>query len=267
MYRFSQNQWAVILGGSGGFGAAAGQKLAEHGMNLCLAHRDRRGAMQNIEPVFESMRATGARVVTANVDALSEAGRASVLDALEKEMGPEGRVRVVLHAIASGNLKALAPRKGAGPAPLLDEEDFSRTIHAMGTSLAQWVQDIFSRKLFAPDARVLSLTSEGSSRAWHGYAAVSTAKAALEALTRSLALEYGPHGIRANVIQAGVSDTKALAAIPGHEAIMDAAVARNPLGRATLPKDVADVIFLLSQDEAAWINGALIRADGGESIG
>ena len=56
---FAKGSWALILGGSSGFGLATAHKLAAHGMNLCLVHRDRRGAMSRIEPEFEKLRGTG----------------------------------------------------------------------------------------------------------------------------------------------------------------------------------------------------------------
>lgn len=302
--------WALILGGSSGMGLAAADKLARHGMNLCIVHRDRRGAMPAIQGAFERLRAHGARVLTHNTDALSDEGRARVLDSLEKELAGEGKVRLLLHSIAFGNLKLLAPDTGdsagrlAGdllaqalglppervaetveqcfaegadalhaladppryPERLLSREDFTHTVHAMGTSLFDWVADLRERGLFYPDARVLALTSEGNSIAWKGYAAVSAAKAALESLCRSIAVEFAPCGIRANVIQAGVTMTPALAAIPGNRRIAARAALRNPMGRLTRPEDVADAIYLLCRDEAAWINGALLCVDGGERI-
>jgi NAD(P)-dependent dehydrogenase (short-subunit alcohol dehydrogenase family) len=136
----------------------------------------------------------------------------------------------------------------------------------MGTSLLGWVQGIFDRELFAPDARVFGLTSEGNQIAWRGYAAVAAAKVALESLSRSIAVEYAPYGIRCNVIQAGITQTPALAAIPGNEHMKATARLRNPFHRLTTPRDVANAIYLLSLDEAAWINGAVIRVDGGEHI-
>ena len=60
----------------------------------------------------------------------------------------------------------------------LEEEDLARTVHAMGTSLLGWVQEIFRRGLFADDARVFGLTSEGNEIAWKGYAAAAAAKVA-----------------------------------------------------------------------------------------
>jgi NAD(P)-dependent dehydrogenase (short-subunit alcohol dehydrogenase family) len=306
--RFPANWWAVILGGSSGFGLATAHRLAARGMNLCLVHRDRRGAMTRIEPEFEKLRASGVQLLTENADALDPATREAILDRLGAGLGANGRVRVLLHSIAFGNLKLLAPEVPATSravsalaaelaldaermtrvasdlfaagvdelaslaaparygAQLLEDEDFTRTIHAMGTSLLGWTQSMLARGFFASDARVFGLTSEGNTVAWKGYAAVSAAKAALEALARSMAVELAPHGIRTNVIQPGVTDTPALRAIPGHERLRAGARMRNPFRRLTTPEDVADVIALLARDEAAWINGTVIRVDGGEHV-
>jgi len=306
---FASGQWAVILGGSSGFGLATAKVLAEHGMNLCIVHRDRRPQLAQIEPEFEKLRGLGVSVQTHNTDALAAVKRGAVLDSLADALG-EGRVRVLLHSIAFGNLKPLAPPQtrttrdaaekladalglegegvqsaldewfasGAAAAhplaspprysetDLLDEEDFSRTIFNMGTSLLGWVQDLFERNLLADDARIFGLTSEGNQIVWRGYAAVAAAKVALESLARSIAVEYAPYGIRCNVIQAGITETPALAAIPGSDHMKAEAQMRNPFRRLTTPIDVANAIYLLSLDEAAWINGAVIRVDGGEHI-
>ena len=72
-----QNEWALILGGSSGFGLAKAHKLAEHGLNICVVHRDRRGAMSRIEPEFEKIRARGVALVTFNQDALADDARAT----------------------------------------------------------------------------------------------------------------------------------------------------------------------------------------------
>jgi NAD(P)-dependent dehydrogenase (short-subunit alcohol dehydrogenase family) len=271
---FDRDHWALILGGSSGFGLATAAKLARHGMNVAVVHRDRKGAMGAIEPKFAAIRETGVGFAAFNVDALAAEGRKTVLDALADRLGERGRVRLLLHSIAFGNLKLLAPtpsgHAAAGahdPDNLLEDEDFARTIYSMGTSLATWTQDVRARGLFAASARVLGMTSEGNEVAWRGYAAVAAAKVAMESVSRAIALEMAPYGIRSNVIQAGITDTPALRLIPGSEAMKAAALARNPFGRLTTPGDVADVIALLCTDEADWINGALLRVDGGERIG
>ena len=164
---------------------------------------------------------------------------------------------------AFGDLLAPASADGA---KILDEESLALTVKAMGTSLLDWVHDLLGRGLFTDDARILGLTSEGTTIAWKGYAAVAAAKAAMEALSRAIALELAPRGLRCNIVQAGVTDTPALRVIPGSAQIKARARQRNPFHRLTTPADVANVIALLATDEAAWINGSLIRVDGGEAI-
>jgi NAD(P)-dependent dehydrogenase (short-subunit alcohol dehydrogenase family) len=308
--QFPPNHWALVLGGSSGFGLATARKLARHGMSLCLVHRDRRGATSRIEPAFEELRRTAPALLTFNLDALDAGVRAEVVDRLAATMGEVGRVRVLVHSIAFGNLKLLAPEGPQAPRPsiaalasalrveperlaatvdslfadgcdelagltsapaypasaYLEDEDFARTVYSMGTSLVSWARDLLERKLFADDARIFGLTSEGNSVAWKGYAAVAAAKSALESVSRAMAVELAPYGIRSNVIQAGVTDTPALRAIPGGEHLKAQARRRNPFHRLTRPEDVADVIYLLSTDEAAWVNGVVLRVDGGEHI-
>lgn len=266
---FDKTHWALVLGGSSGFGLATAGKLARHGMNVAVVHRDRKGAMAAIDAAHDEIRAMGVGFAAWNIDALSAEGRKTVLDELAAKMGEVGRVRLLMHSIAYGNLKPIAPLPGApaddAPA-LLEDEDFARTVYAMGTSLATWTQDVFARKLFAADARVVGMTSEGNEVAWRGYAAVAAAKCALESVSRAIAVELGPFGIRSNIVQAGVTDTPALRLIPGSEAMKAGAMARNPMGRLTTPADIADFICLLCTDEARWVNGALLRVDGGERI-
>ncbi|MBX7143395.1 MAG: SDR family oxidoreductase [Oligoflexia bacterium] len=305
----NKKYWALILGGSSGFGLATAKKLARSGMNICIVHRDRRGSLPRIEKDFEEIKASGVQFCSFNLDALSAEGRSNVLSELPGYLNG-GKVRLLLHSIAFGNLKLLAPLKPESQANaaqlladklgleqtklqsaidelfaqgsaelasvatpprydselLLRDEELSETIYSMGTSLLSWTREIFANSLFANDARVIGLTSEGNEVSWYGYAAVSAAKLALESISRSIAREFAVHGIRSNIVQPGVTDTPALRLIPGNGHLMAHAKLKNPFGRLTTPEDVANVICLLASDEAAWINGALIRVDGGECI-
>ncbi len=142
--------------------------------------------------------------------------------------------------------------------------DFELTTQAMALSLYDWFKSIFDEQMFAEDSRIISFTSEGGRKAMKNYAAVSAAKAGLEAITRNIALEFAPFGIRANCIQAGVTDTMSLRMIPGSEEIKKYAVRRNPFKRLTMAADVANAVYLLCKKEAAWINGCVLPVDGGE---
>jgi enoyl-[acyl-carrier protein] reductase I len=279
-----KNNWALILGGSSGMGLASAKKMAAQGMNLCIVHRDRKQGTQQLEEAIELMKKSGVEVIRFNVDALRPEKRQAVLQELQSKMGTNGRVKLLLHAIARGNLKLLAPYQDIGTETsssslatslkdmyrqqkdLLQSNDFQATLEAMALSLYDWVFDLFSAKMFATDARILGLTSEGANKAWRSYAAVSAAKAALESISRSIALEFAPYGIRCNILQPGVTDTPSLRMIPGSEQLKQAARERNPYQRLTTPEDVANVVYLMCTEEAKWINGAIIPVDGGEKI-
>lgn len=258
----SHHYWALILGGSSGLGLAAARKLALHGMNICIVHRDTRVEMEHINSQFDAIRASGVQVIAFNADAVNADKRQAILADLKSAMGEKGRVRTLVHSIARGNLKAMY----GDDSTILSTDDFRVTMDSMAISLYDWTQAMVRQQLFAGDARVLSFTSEGSSRAWKHYAAVAAAKAALEAISRSIALEFAPLGLRANCIQAGVTETRSMQMIPGSEHIITYTKQRNPFQRLTTPEDVANAVYLLCKDEAAWINGAVIPVNGGEHI-
>jgi len=257
------NYWALILGGSSGLGLATAQKLAKHGMNICIVHRTRKREMELAKKNFKEITDEGVLLMTSNVDGISKEKRQEVIiELMEKVNESGGSLRAFIHSVAKGNLKPMVSDDDR----ILQNDDFHLTIDAMAISLYDWTQALFEAKLFAADARIISFTSEGNKKAWPNYAAVSAAKTTLEALTRNIALEFAPHGIKANCIQAGVTDTASLRLIPGSDKIKEHTLTRNPNKRLTTPVDVANAAYLLCKDEAAWITGSIIPVDGGEHI-
>ncbi|WGD35873.1 SDR family oxidoreductase [Olleya sp. YS] len=257
-----KNYWALILGGSSGLGLATAKKLAKHGMNICIIHRNSRAQEEEITSEFNIIRAKGVQFKSYNMDAFKAEKREQIISELKDVLGAEGIIRTLVHSVAKGNLKPMISEEK----PTLKNDDFNLTINAMAISLYDWTKAIFESKLFAEDARIISFTSEGNTKAWQNYAAVSAAKVTLEAITRNIALEFAPFGIRANCIQAGVTDTASLRMIPGSNQIKAHSLKRNPFKRLTLPDDVANAVYLLSKDEASWVNGCVIPVDGGEHI-
>jgi enoyl-[acyl-carrier protein] reductase I len=257
-----KNQWALILGGSSGLGLATAKKLAKHGMNICIVHRNSRAQEEEINKEFDSIRNEDIQLLSFNIDAFKPEKRDSVIQELLSHFGNNGKVKILVHSVAKGNLKPMVSQDKS----VLKNDDFALTINAMAISLYDWTKALFEAKLFVEDSRIISFTSEGNSKAWQNYAAVSAAKVTLEAITRNIALEFAPHGIKANCIQAGVTDTLSLRMIPGSEKIIEHTLKRNPNKRLTLPEDVANAVYLLSKDEASWITGTIIPVDGGEHL-
>ncbi|GAA4278723.1 enoyl-ACP reductase FabI [Aquimarina mytili] len=257
---FLNNQWGLILGGSTGLGLATAKKLAMHGMNIIVVHRNRKSEMNQINTDFESIKALGVDFLSYNVDLLKPEKREETVIQIKEGLG-QGQIKTLIHSIAKGNLKPMVETNQN-----LKNDDFHLTIDAMAISLYDWVKVVFDTKLFTDDARVISFTSEGNTKAWKNYAAVSAAKVALEAITRSIALEFAPYGIRANCLQPGAVNTQSLRMIPGYKKIIEHSIQRNPYNRITTPKDVANAVYLLCKKEASWINGCVIPVNGGEHL-
>lgn len=255
--------WAVILGGSSGFGFASVEKLAREGMNIATLYRETAITEKILLEKFSKIASdNGVTILPYNINALNAEGRDKFIEKFTSEKGVEKhQVRLLLHSIARGNLK---PLSAVDASEELSVEDIQFTSYAMANSLLDWTRTILKAELFHKDARIIGLTSEGAHKHWDGYAAVSVAKASLESLAKYMAVEFAPFGIKTNVIQAGITETSSLKMIPGSEKLLEIGSTRNPMGRMTQPEDVAKVIYLLCTDEAFWVNGSIIHVDGGE---
>ncbi len=248
--------WALILGGSSGLGLATAKKLASHGMNICIVHRDRKSNLPKFEKEVLEMIADGVEVLSFNVDAV----KAESIDKVVAELADKP-VKLLLHSIAKGSVKPMYPSENS-----LTKDDFDITTTSMGTSWYIWTQALIKNKLLSRKARNIGFTSEGNTRVWKGYGAVSVAKATLEALMRQMAVEFAPLDITTNCLQAGATRTPSFDMIPQSDELAKLAKHRNPFGRLTKPEDVANAVYLLCKKEADWINGTILKVDGGESL-
>jgi enoyl-[acyl-carrier protein] reductase III len=259
--------WAVILGGSSGFGFASVEKLAAHGMNIAVLYREPSTAEKPLKKRFERIATENSvEILGYNINALDIDARQQFIKEFLPKAGKHS-IKLLLHSIARGNLKPLTIKDGDEIDKTYNElsiEDIQFTSYAMCNSLLDWTRALLAAGLFNEDGRIIGLTSEGAQRYWEGYAAVSIAKASLESLAKYMAVEFSVYGLKTNVIQPGITETASLKLIPGSDKLIRAGIKRNPWGRITKPEDVANVIYLLCADEASWINGSLIHVDGGE---
>src|SRR6266436_6253141 len=258
--------WALVLGASSGFGAATSLALARAGLHIFGVHLDRKSTLPNAERLIADIKALGREAHFYNVNAADEEKRAEVASEMERilrERDELGQVRVMLHSLAFGTLKLFIadPMKEA-----VTKAQMDMTLDVMAHSLIYWAQELVGRGLMGRGGRIYAMTSAGGARVLPHYGPVSAAKAALESNIRQLAAELAPHGITANSIRAGVTDTPALQKIPGSDAIKESAGRRNPSGRLTTVEDVAKAIVVLSHPDTYWITGNVIGVDGGEEI-
>ncbi len=263
--RFKPNEWALVLGASSGFGGASAVELARHGMNIFGVHLDRQATMPAVQQVMKEIRHYGREAVFYNMNAADAIKRNETLDDIQERfgVGSSNTIKVLLHSLAFGTLKPLIGRK-------LDESltqaQMEMTIDVMANSLVYWVQGLVGRGLIKRGGRIFGLTSSGGHSVLPNYGAVSAAKAAMESHIRQLAMELGPHGITANALMAGVTDTPALRKIPGASGMLQIARWKNPGSRLTTPEDVARALVLLCEEGASWISGNVIGVDGAEDV-
>jgi NAD(P)-dependent dehydrogenase (short-subunit alcohol dehydrogenase family) len=255
--------WCVVLGASSGFGAAAARAFAAAGLDVFGVHLDRKSTQPLAEGVAKDVEATGRRARFFNANAADAEQRAAVVRTIAETIGDGPRVRVLLHSLAFGTLRPLVSeqaKQSVSPAQM------AMTFDVMATSLVDWTQALLEADLLERGGRIFAMTSEGSRRAWSAYGPVGAAKAALEGLVRQLAVELAPREVTVNAMCAGVTNTPAVAKIPGSQAMMEMVMSRHPRGRLTLPTDVAGALVALSLPGCGWITGNVIHVDGGETL-
>jgi enoyl-[acyl-carrier protein] reductase III len=259
-------KWALILGASSGFGAAAATALAHHGYSIIGVHLDRRSTVSNALKVADEIRGLGREASFFNMNAADPERRAEIIQACRKlaETAPGWNgVSLMLHSLAFGSLKPYIAPDISG---CIKPADMNMTLDVMAHSLVYWTQDLFHAGMLREGSKIFAMTSAGGHKVWTGYGAVSAAKAALEAHVRQLAVELAPFGISVNAVQAGVTDTPAARRIPGSEQMFARASELNPGKRLTVPEDVAEFLVALAQCDSTWPTGNIIRVDGGEDL-
>jgi enoyl-[acyl-carrier protein] reductase III len=252
--------WALILGASSGFGAAAARALAADGYSIFGVHLDRRSGMAQVEELRRELDQLGAGNHFFNINAADPEKMEAALEEMLGLCGDGPRVRVLMHSLAFGTLGGFV-----GDKPITATQ-MDMTVRVMGHSLVDWTQGLTKRGMLERGGRIFAMTSTGSMRAIPNYGAVGAAKAALEAHCRQLAVELAPMEIAVNALRGGVTDTPALRRIPGHERLVALARQVNPYGRLTTPEDVAKALVTLCGDGAYWITGNVINVDGGEAV-
>ena len=252
MYPEIQGKNALVTGATRGFGRAIALRLAAEGANVIVNYRRSRSEANEVVGQIESL-GSGVRAVAERGEVGSEESLHRMFGKIEAECDS---LEIVIANAAWGV-----------PGTLMDttSRHFEVTLASSARSLMHLAQHAVPL-MKGGWGRIVSITSEGGQKVLHGYGVVGPAKAALESITRYLAVELALKGIVVNGVMVGPCFTRSMAAIPGAEQMLEQAICRAPMQRLISEQDVAYTVAFLCSDQAKMIVGQFIFVDGGCSI-
>ena len=239
---------ALVTGGSRGIGKAIALELASRGADIAFNYLRNHRAASEAETEIEAM---GVRCLKFRAHLGDEDKIASLFEAIEAEFG---RLEILVNNAATGVQR---------PALELESKHWDWTLNV--NARAAWQCVVAASKLMKDGGHVVNITSEGSRHVLPFYFSVGVSKAALEAVTRYLAIELAPLNIVVNAVSGGYVDTGALEHFPTKEEMLEAG--RNvPAGRMVTVEDIARTVAFLCSPDAEMIRGQIIVVDGGATL-
>ena len=267
-------QVALVTGGGSGIGYGIAQLLGELGASVAIASRN----AERLAAAAGTLGAAGATVTAHPVDVRDpERVKAVVEDVRSRH----GRIDLLVNN-AAGNFYVPSESMSANAWRSVLEIDLFGTFHCS--------QAVFPVMKAQGGGRIVSISMTLHYRGWPMMAHATAAKAGIDALTRTLAVEWAPHGIRVNAVAPGPIPTEGVrrafappaAAVAGtgapatapdlfgpetEKAMAAHAKRAIPLGRFGDPKDIAQMVAYLASPAGDWITGAIFVVDGGEWLG
>ncbi|RWA67432.1 SDR family oxidoreductase [Mesorhizobium sp.] len=251
---------ALVTGGSDGIGLAIAEAFVREGADVLIVGRDT-GKLETARDTLTGEAKGGGTVETLPADLAASAG----IDAVAAHIRQSGRPLDVL--VNNAGVAYFVPFVA------VSEEEFQQSFAVNVTAAFFLTQRLLPH--LGASASVINISSYFANKMIpkRPSSLYSLSKGAMNSLTKSLAFELGPHGIRVNAIAPGTVDTamrrKSIVNLPAEaQAELKAYVERSyPLGRIGRPADVAGMAVHLASDEAAWTSGAIFAVDGGYTAG
>ena len=242
---------AYVAGASSGINLGIAKRFAAAGANVVIISR----SQEKIEAAAKEVSAFGKPCIGIAADVRDYA---AVEASLKRTHDEFGEIDIVLSG-AAGNFVAPALGMSANGFKTVVDIDLIGTFNVLRASFE------FLRR---PGASLISITAGQAERASLFQAHVCAAKAGINMLTKCLALEWGPGGVRVNAISPGpIAETEGMARLAPTEEAEERVKSRNPLRRYGTKDEIADMAIFLSTDKAAYVNGAIIPVDGGSGVG
>ena len=237
---------AVVTGAAGGMGRAIATAFIEAGAAVALLDRDREG----LRALEEQLNAAGGRVAAIACDTGSEASIADAARACADKLGPAD--------ILVNNAGILR----AGPLANLPLEEWN-TLLAVNLTGYLLCAQAFRPQMLGRPAALVHIASIAASNPQPRSGGYSPSKAAVAMLSRQLALEWGPDGIRSNIVSPGLIRTPMSESFYQAPGVKERREAMLPARRIGTPQDIADAVIFLASPRSSYVTGGEILVDGG----
>ncbi|MFQ5578718.1 MAG: SDR family NAD(P)-dependent oxidoreductase [Anaerolineae bacterium] len=243
---------ALVTGGSRGIGRAIALTFADAGADVAISSRK----LPALEEVAAEIRALGRRALPAAAHNRKPEQLRALIEAVQAEFG---RLDILVNNAATNPVMA----------PLVDIEE--RTFDAiMNTNLKGYfiLSQLAAKMMIAQGegGNILNISSVGGVTPDKGLGVYCISKAAINMLTRALAIELGAHNIRVNALAPGVVKTRFSQALWSNEQLMAQELGHMPLQRIAEPEEVARIALAMVSPAAAYVTGQIVVMDGGSSI-
>lgn len=247
-----ENKVALVTGGSRGIGLAAAKALAEGGAKVAIVSRK----PENLAEARAQLAKNGIEVATFASNVGKEGAAEALIKEVEASVGP---IDVLVNNAATN--------PHFGPMLTADDKVFDKTFEVNARAYFSLARET-ARSLVArgaPGSFIFVSSTQGvvASPLMGVY---GMTKAAAISLAKTLAVELGPSGIRANCVAPGLVETRFAGALVSNDDIMKRYLDRTPLGRVGQPDDIAGAILFLASDASSYLTGQTLVIDGGYTI-
>jgi 3-oxoacyl-[acyl-carrier protein] reductase len=242
---------AVVTGSSRGVGRAVAVALASAGVNVAVNYLHDAAAAEEVAGL---VRAEGVRAINVRADVRREDDAITLAERAADELGPVG----ILVNSAHGNISRTSLVDSSWDEHVSHLEGILKSAFNMSNALMNQMKD-------AGWGRIVNIGNNMVLQPVKGYSAYASAMASLTGFTRNLAAEAGPWGITANLVLPGFVRTGSMPNT--NEAVRDAIKAATPLGRLSVPEDVAGAVLFFASELGRFVTGADLSVDGGRIMG
>lgn len=246
-----QGKVAVVTGGNAGIGEAIAKAFAREGAAVVITGR-RQGELDRV--VSDIVKAQGKAVAVAG----SVTDERHVREAVLVTVQQFGRLDILVNNAGVGDFGKRLHE--------IDDATWAQVLDVNLTGVFRMTRAALPQMLTQGKGAIVNISSIASLVGLPTLSAYAASKGALDAMTRSLAVDYAKEGIRCNVVNPGLIDTPMAAPLMSNPEQLAPILAHYPIRRAGKPEEVANMVLYLVSDEAAWVTGGTFPIDGGMTI-